>query len=145
MVEQKTCLKEQVTCRFVTFNLLIRWGVTERSIGLEMCTQIRYTYDAIFLGSRQERRKLALKKVDFAEAIGIFDDPFVIEAEDDRIDYGETRIHALGTIDEISYFVVYTWRVETRHIITAWKVGKASQKRYRDLLSRRHHNPQEEG
>ena len=77
------------------------------------------------------------RKVDFAEAIGIFDDPEVVEAYDERIDYGETRIQALGSVDGIGYFVVHTWRGATRHIITAWKVGSASQRRYRLLLARR--------
>jgi uncharacterized DUF497 family protein len=37
-----------------------------------------------------------LRKVDFAEAIGIFDDPEIIESIDDRSAYGEERIQALG-------------------------------------------------
>jgi uncharacterized protein len=49
------------------------------------------------------------RKVDFAEAIGIFDDPEVIEAIDSRQDYGEERIQALGKIGSVFYLVVYTW------------------------------------
>ena len=34
-------------------------------------------------------------------------------------DYGEERIQALGKTGGFFYLVVYTWRDETRHIITA--------------------------
>ena len=76
------------------------------------------------------------RKVDFAESVGIFDDPDRIEAPDRRSDYGEERIQALGSTNGTTYLVVYTWRSPVRHIITAWKVGAESQRRYRDLLAR---------
>jgi uncharacterized protein len=76
--------------------------------------------------------------VDFAEAIGIFDDPEVIESIDTREDYGEKRIRALGKTGGVHYLVAYTWRDETRHIITAWKVGEHGKRRYKALFARRH-------
>jgi uncharacterized DUF497 family protein len=79
-----------------------------------------------------------LRKVDFAEAIGIFDDAEVIESIDSREDYGEERIQALGKTGGAFYLVVYTWRGETRHIITAWKVGKHGKQRYEALFAQRH-------
>jgi uncharacterized DUF497 family protein len=84
---------------------------------------------------RQENWKL--RKVDFAEAIGIFDDPEILESPDDREDYGEKRIQAIGKTGGVFYFVVYTWRRETRHIITAWKVGQDGKRRYEALFARR--------
>ncbi|MFM8607660.1 MAG: BrnT family toxin [Hyphomicrobiales bacterium] len=92
-----------------------------------------------FSWSRSKRdENWRIRKVDFAVAVGIFDDPDRLEAPDTRIDYGEERFQALGTTDKTLYFIVYTWRGQVRHIITAWKVGKRSAKRYRDLLARRH-------
>jgi uncharacterized DUF497 family protein len=79
-----------------------------------------------------------LRKVDFAEAIGIFDDAAVIEAIDSRTDYGEERIQALGKTGDVFYLIVYTWRGETRHIITAWKVGEHGKRRYEAIFARRH-------
>jgi len=84
-----------------------------------------------------------LRKVDFAEAIGIFDDPDLVEAYDDRTDYGETRLQAIGSTGGICYFVAYTWRGHTRHIITAWKLGIEGEKCYRNLLARRHRSDED--
>ena len=67
------------------------------------------------------------RKVDFAEAVGIFDDPEVIESIDSREHYGEERIQALGKMDGVFYLVVHTWRDETRHIVTAWKARRTWQ------------------
>ena len=60
-----------------------------------------------------------LRGVDFADVIGIFDDPHIAESVDPRKDYGEERIQAVGQTEGIWYFVVYTWRDGARHIITA--------------------------
>jgi uncharacterized DUF497 family protein len=79
-----------------------------------------------------------LRKVDFAEATGIFDGAAVIEAIDSREDYGEERIQALGKTGGVFYLVVYTWRGTTRHIITAWKVGEHGKRRYEALFAQRH-------
>jgi uncharacterized DUF497 family protein len=79
-----------------------------------------------------------LRKVDFAEAVGIFDGDLVVESIDNRTDYGEERIQALGETGGHFYLVVYTWRGNTRHIITAWKVGEHGRKRYEALFARRH-------
>ena len=43
----------------------------------------------------------------------------VQEREDDRKDYGEVRLQALGRIDGLFFVVVYTWRGKRRHIISA--------------------------
>ena len=74
--------------------------------------------------------------VDFRVAARIFGNP-VIESEDDRSDYAEARIRALGHVAEDYYLVVYTWRGDNRRIISAWKVGDDGRKRYQAVLSRR--------
>jgi uncharacterized protein len=81
------------------------------------------------------RENLDEHGVDFADAALIFANP-VLEAEDDRQDYGEVRIRALGHVGEDYYLVVYTWRGENRRIISAWKVGDDGKRRYQATLAR---------
>lgn len=72
--------------------------------------------------------------VDFQDASLIFLSP-VLEAEDRRIDYGETRYRALGQIDGKFLMVCYTWRGGARRIISAWKVDADGQRRYTQILT----------
>ena len=83
------------------------------------------------------------RKVDFAEAVGIFDDAEIVESVDVRRAYGEERVQALGRTGGEFYLVVYTWRGEVRHIITAWKVGTHGRQRYEDLFARRYRRDEE--
>ncbi|OHC75040.1 MAG: hypothetical protein A3G18_02435 [Rhodospirillales bacterium RIFCSPLOWO2_12_FULL_58_28] len=54
----------------------------------------------------------------FAYAVGIFDDS-VLEMDDERVDYGERRVQAIGRVGSDILFVVYTWRGDVRRIISA--------------------------
>jgi uncharacterized protein len=78
-----------------------------------------------------------LRKVDLLEAALIFEDPEIIESIDPRNDYGEERIQALGQVEGAFYLVVYAWRGQTRHLITAWKVGENGRRRYEAIFARR--------
>ena len=71
--------------------------------------------------------------VDFLRAVRIFRGP-VLAVQDDRNDYGEVSWRALGEADGEYFLVVYTWRGETRRIISAWKLGKHGRRRYQALL-----------
>ena len=84
----------------------------------------------------KRRENWELRKVDLLEAALIFEDPEVIESVDPRNDYGEERIQALGQVDGVFYVVVYTWRGDTRHLITAWKVGENGRRRYAAIFAR---------
>lgn len=84
---------------------------------------------------RKRRRNLEDHGVDFRDAALIFLEP-VLEAVDDRNDYGETRIRALGHVVDDYFLVVYTWRGKSRRIISAWKVGDDAERRYRAILGR---------
>jgi len=66
------------------------------------------------------KNKLNLLKhgVDFETAQTIFDG-VVIEYQDTRKDYGETRIGAFGIAGNTLLFVVFTWRGNCRRIISA--------------------------
>ena len=93
---------------------------------------MRFSWDE---SKRQEN--WAVRKVDLPEAALIFADPEVIESIDPRTDYGEQRIPALGQVEGAFYLVAYTWRGETRHLITAWKVGENGRRRYQAIFARR--------
>ena len=86
---------------------------------------------------RKRKENWKLRKVDFAVAIGIFDQKEILESLDDREAYGEERIQAIGKTDGKYYMIVYTWRDDVRHIITAWELGEHGKKRYQTLFARR--------
>ncbi len=81
----------------------------------------------------KRRQNLDEHGVDFIDAALIFLNP-TLEAVDDRVDYGETRIRALGHVDDDYFLVVYTWRGERRRLISAWRVGDDGKRRYRAAL-----------
>ncbi len=60
----------------------------------------------------------AKRGFDFAHAVRIWHNQ-VREREDTRKNYGEVRIQALGRIDGLYFVVVFTWRGESRRIISA--------------------------
>jgi uncharacterized DUF497 family protein len=70
---------------------------------------------------------------DFAHAARIFDGP-TLEMDDERADYGERRIWAIGRADDEIPFVVYTWRNGVRRIISARKADR----RERDVYHKVH-------
>ena len=83
----------------------------------------------------KRRKNLEDHGVDFQDAALIFLNP-IIEAEDARSDYGEKRFRALGHVDEDYFMVAYTWRRQTRRIISAWKVNEDGKRRYQATLAR---------
>jgi uncharacterized DUF497 family protein len=66
----------------------------------------------------KSRDNLRERGFDFEYATRIFDSPR-IEEEDLRRNYGERRIVATGKIEDGIFVVVYTWRGESRRIISA--------------------------
>lgn len=81
-------------------------------------------------------RNLRERGVDFIDAALIFANAEVLESIDDRNDYGEIRYRALGRVGQEWFVVVYSWRNDTRRIISAWKVGEDGRRRYQALLAR---------
>jgi uncharacterized protein len=61
---------------------------------------------------------IAKHGIDFADAVRIFDGP-VLEKADERYQYGEVRMIALGIVDDRELAVVYTMRGGRRRIISA--------------------------
>ena len=72
--------------------------------------------------------------VDFEDAALIFAGP-VIEADDTRVDYGESRLRAVGQVEGEFFMVAYTWRGQNRRIISAWRLDDDGRRRYETILS----------
>ena len=67
--------------------------------------------------------------VAFADAARIFEGP-TVERVDDRFEYGEIRVYAIGLVNGIEIAVIYTDREDDeRHIISAWK-AQPHERRY---------------
>ena len=79
----------------------------------------------------EDNRQAHLVKhgVDFLDVTSMFDGP-TVEVVDDRQDYGETRINALGEIEGRVFVATYTWRGANRRIISARKANAREQKAY---------------
>ena len=73
---------------------------------------------------------LAKHKLDFADAIRIFLDPFKIEIIDDRQDYQEKRLKIIGQVDGLTLVVVYTKRGKKFRLISARLANKKEKKTY---------------
>jgi uncharacterized protein len=78
----------------------------------------------------KSRRNFRECGFDFEFATQIFDGPR-IEEEDLRRNYGERRVAATGKIEDGIFVVVYTWRGETRRIISARPAKRKERDDYR--------------
>jgi uncharacterized DUF497 family protein len=67
--------------------------------------------------------------IDFVRAAAIFNSP-ILEREDNRYDYDESRLIALGETNGIVLFVVYTMRGSVYRIISARRATKREQRQY---------------
>ena len=83
----------------------------------------------------EEKREANIEKhgVDFVRAARIFSNP-IVQRIDDRENYGEDRLIAIGHWQDSYLVVVYTWREENRRIISAWKAGKDEREEYQSRL-----------
>lgn len=79
----------------------------------------------------EDKRNESISKhgVDFLDAALIFEHE-TLEWIDDREDYGEERVIALGRSGLTVFRVVFTMRGSDCRIITAQKASKRDQKRY---------------
>jgi uncharacterized protein len=69
--------------------------------------------------------------IDFADAIHVFFDERLLTRTDEREDYGEVRVQAIGMSSERVLFVVYTERHEnTIRMISARKASKSERSTY---------------
>jgi len=80
---------------------------------------------------RNEKNRANLKRhgIAFEDAVRIFDGP-TVEQVDDRFDYGEVRIYAIGLVNGLEITVIYTDKDDDqRHIISAWR-SEPHERRY---------------
>ncbi len=72
--------------------------------------------------------------IDFADAIDIFNHPY-LRAHDDRENYGEERWRALGWMKALVVVVVYTERQgNTVRVISARKATRREVRHYENII-----------
>ena len=86
---------------------------------------MRCTWD-----SKKARRIVAHHGVAFEDAAKIFDGP-TLERVDDRFEYSEVRLYAIGVVDGVEITVIYTDVSRTeRRIIPAWRAERYEREAY---------------
>ena len=79
---------------------------------------------------RKNRSNLARHGIAFEDAVGIFQGP-TLERVDDRFDYSEIRVYAIGVVNGIEITVIYTDVSESeRRIISAWRAELHEREAY---------------
>ena len=86
---------------------------------------MRYTWN----GSKN-RRNLKLHGVEFEDAVRVFEGP-TLERVDDRYDYGEERMYAIGVVNGMEITVIYAdLDAGERRIISAWRSEPHERRAY---------------
>lgn len=67
--------------------------------------------------------------IDLADAVRLFDGP-ILERRDDRRNYGEIRIVALGPVEGVVLSVVYTKRGTAIRLISARRANRDERETY---------------
>ena len=79
---------------------------------------------------RKGRSNLTRHGIAFEDAIRIFDGP-TLEKVDDRFDYRETRVYAIGVANGLEVTVIYTDVSESeRRVISAWRAERHERAAY---------------
>ena len=86
---------------------------------------MRYTWT-----QEKYRQNLRRHGIAFEDAQRIFEG-LTVERVDDRFDYGEVRVYAIGLVNGIEITVIYTDRGnDERRIISAWKAEPHERRTY---------------
>jgi uncharacterized DUF497 family protein len=86
---------------------------------------MRYCWD-----EDKNRRDVERHGIAFEDAKRIFEGP-TLEREDNRFDYGETRIYTIGLVNGLEITVIYTDRDnDERRIISAWRAEPHERRAY---------------
>jgi len=84
-----------------------------------------YTWD-----EEKNRRNLRLHGIAFEDAVRIFEGA-TVERVDDRFEYGEKRVYAVGVTNGLEITVIYTDREDQeRRIISAWRSEPHERRMY---------------
>ena len=85
---------------------------------------MRYTWD-----EKKNRRNIAIHGIAFSDAVRIFEG-VTLERIDDRFDYGETRMYAVGVVNGLEITVIYADQAsDEKRIISAWR-SEPHERRY---------------
>ena len=85
---------------------------------------MRYSWD-----EEKNRRNIRERGLSFEDAKRIFEGP-TVEKVDDRFDYGEVRVYAIGLVNGVEITVIYTDREDERRIISAWRSEPHERRTY---------------
>ena len=86
---------------------------------------MEYTWDP-----KKNRKNIALHGIAFDDAVRIFEG-LTLERVDDRFDYGEVRVYAIGIVNGIEITVIYTDVSQAeRRIISAWRAERHEREAY---------------
>jgi uncharacterized protein len=86
---------------------------------------VRYAWD-----TEKNRRNTARHGIAFEDAVRIFGGP-TLERVDDRFEYGEVRVYAIGLVNGIEITVTYSDVSPTeRRIISAWRAERHEREAY---------------
>lgn len=81
-------------------------------------------------GEDKNRSNIERHGIAFEDARRIFDGS-TLERVDDRFDYGETRVYAIGLVNGLEITVIYTDRNnDERRIISAWRAEPHERRAY---------------
>jgi uncharacterized protein len=79
---------------------------------------------------KKNLRNIRLHGIAFEDAVKIFEGP-ALERVDDRFDYGEARVYAIGVTSGVEVTTIYTDISECeRRIISAWRSERHERKAY---------------
>ena len=79
---------------------------------------------------QKNRRNLRIHGIAFADATRIFQGP-TLERVDDRFDYGEARVYAIGVVNGLELTVIYADKKnDERRIISAWRSARHERRHY---------------
>jgi uncharacterized DUF497 family protein len=91
---------------------------------------VSYTWDP-----KKNRSNIARQGIAFEDAVRIFEGP-TLERVDDRFEYDEVRVYAIGIVNGIEITVIFTDLSRTeRRIISAWKAERHEREAYWENFS----------
>ena len=80
--------------------------------------------------NEKHRINLQQHRIAFEDAVRIFEGP-TVERVDDRYNYGEIRVYAIGLVNGLEITVIYTDRSnDERRIISAWRAEPHARRYY---------------
>ena len=83
--------------------------------------------------SFKNQRNIEKHGIDFTDAVRIFERP-TLTVVDNRRNSGEKRIVAMGTVEDVILYVVYTVRDGIWRIISARRANRRERKKYFEIF-----------